>query len=131
MIISIKQQILEGRDRKIYCVESESHSVVMLRVCLWEAKTWLLPWSRFENSCFVSGEEFEQMELSFSGLKVIIAGHSLRGLEKDVSTMRVCCLRDLPESHYLTFDPKEPFIKKLEVRLPDGAKNSGQGNLPF
>ena len=116
---------------KFCCVESLDHPVVMIKFCPWKAKEWLLPWSRFEGSSFVPEEEYERIELSFPNHKVIILGYSLRELEKDISKMHVRCLRDLPESHYPAFDPKEPFIKLLEVHLLNGSKNPYQANLPF
>ena len=131
MIMSLREQIIARRDSKIYCVESEDRPVEMLKLCPWKAKEWLLPWPRFEYSNFVPEEECERIELFFPHHKVIILGHSLRELEKDISKMHVRCLRDLPESHYPTFDPKEPFIKLLEVHLLNGSKNPYQANLPF
>jgi hypothetical protein len=131
MIMSLKEEIFARRDSKIYCVESECRPMVMIKICPWEAKEWLLPWSRFEGSSFASDEEHEQMELFFSHHKVIILGHALEQLAKEISGYRVRCLRDLPESHRPAFEPEEPFIKRLEVLSLDGVKSPTQGNLPF
>jgi hypothetical protein len=76
-------------------------------------------------------ESDERMELFFPQLHVTVVGFGLRELEKEISKMRVRCLRDLPESHYQTFEPDEPFIKRLEVRVVDGLKKPFQENLPF
>ena len=131
MIMSIMNAAAVRHGRKFCCVESMDNPVLMIRFCPCKGRQVLLPWSRFEYANFLPGEDSQRIELVFAHHKVTAIGYGLEPLEKEISQMRIRCLRDLPESHFLTFEPEEPFIKRLEIGLVDGAKNPFQGNMPF
>ena len=131
MRMSLRDEVAVRRGTKFCCVESLDHPVVMVRICPWQAKEWVLPWSRFEASSFVHEEESERIEFFFSHYQVIAVGKNLRGMLEDICLCHIRCLRDLPETLYPTFDPTEPFIAQLEVRPLADPKNRPPVGVPF
>ena len=131
MRMTATQYMIARRDGRIYCVESNSSRVDFVRLCPWKAKEWFLPWSRLEGMNFDESAEIERIELLFPLHRVIILGRNLRSATESVCATDVSCMRDLPESHFAVFEPKEPFITQLEVRLVDSLKLPHQENLPL
>lgn len=131
MKMSVSEDWAARRQGKIFCVESECRSVMMLRLCPWQAKEWALPWSRFEAATFNHEDESERIEIFFAHHHVIVIGKNLRNTMDDIRVFQVRCLRDVPASLYLSVDPKEPLIEKLEVRLLNESKQGPADGLPF
>ena len=84
------------RSPEICCIEKDYHPVSMLTSCLWQAKEWTLPWSRFDAVTFSLERESERMELVFSHHQVIVVGENLRRIMDDIRGLKLFCLRDLP-----------------------------------
>jgi len=131
MRMSIAQEMIARRDGRIYCVETQNNPANFVRLCPWKAKEWFLPWSRLEGMHYDTAAEIERIELQFPFHRVIILGRNLKSATESICEGDVRCMRDLPECHFAAFEPKEPFITQLEVRLVGGAMIPHQENLPF
>lgn len=131
MKMTMAEDFAIRRGTKIYCVEAESSPVIMLRVCPWQAKEWMLPWSRFESSNFGHEEDSERVEIFFPHHHVIAIGKHLQAMADDIREFQIRCIRDLPESRCHSFAPTEPFISRLEVRVLNAPKNRPADGLPF
>lgn len=131
MKMSLSEEWAARRAGKIFCVESECRSVIMLRLCPWQAKEWALPWSRFEAATFNHEDESERIEIFFAHHHVIVIGKNLKDIMKDIRTFEIRCLRDVPENLHAAVDPNEPLIEKLEVRPLNEGKKAVPDGLPF
>ncbi len=131
MRMSLKEEWAARREGKIFCVETECRAVPMLRVCLWQAAQWLLPWSRFDLATFQNEDESERIEIFFSHHRVVIVGKNLRDTMNDIRAFEVRCLRDVPENLHAAVYPTEPLIEKLEVCPLNEPKKAAPGSLPF
>lgn len=131
MRMSLREEWAARREGKICCVETECRPVAMLRVCLWQAAEWLLPWSRFDVATFRHEEESERIEVFFSHYQVIAVGKNLREAMDEIRAFQVRCMRDVPVNLHLSVDPTEPLIEKLEVRSLTEPKKAHTDTLPF
>ncbi|MEO6873505.1 MAG: hypothetical protein ABI222_01655 [Opitutaceae bacterium] len=90
--------------------------VPALLVCIWESRSWVLPWSCLLAARFEEDGGGEALELSFTGHVVKASGHNLRGTLEDIAGFRVACLRNLPLEYRVQFPGGTPFLVRLEVR---------------
>jgi len=131
MIMSLREEWAARRAGTIFCVETEYNPVAMLRVCVWQAKEWVLPWSRFEVATFNHEDESERIEIFFAHHHVIVVGKNLRETMNEIRRFQVRCLRNVPENLHAALNPTEPLVEMLEVHLLNEAKKAATGNLPF
>lgn len=128
---SLEEAIAKMKGSPIRCVETNGRPVAMVRFCPWQAKEWVLPWSRLDALSFSHEEEAERVELFFPHHHVVMVGENLRKIRDDIPAFEVRCLRDLPASRRAALEPAEPFIFRLDVHLLTDPRSRPSDGLPF
>ena len=95
---------------------SREPSPPSIKICQWQSRSWVLPWSRFDDAHVSSAAGQDELVLSFSTHQVTATGANLGGLLDEISRFNVECLRNLPPEYRAKVQTDSPFIETLEVR---------------
>ncbi len=89
----------------------------MVIVSIWQGKSWILPWARFEGARVESGAQGQEtLVMSFSDCQVKATGTNLLEVLDDIGASRVRSMRSLPPEYRAQLEPGEPFITHIEVQ---------------
>lgn len=87
-----------------------------IKICQWRSRSWVLPWSRFDDACFSAEMEHDELVISFSTHRVTAIGANLAGLLDEICRFNVERLRNLPPEYREKMGAKEPYLQTIDVR---------------
>jgi hypothetical protein len=128
-----KLRIVSDRIKRapIRCVDMVNRQAIMVLFAPWDAKQWVLPWSRLEAFSICPEGEAERIDLLFPHHHVIVVGENLREITDEIQEHEVVSMRNLPASHRAGLGPSAVFISKLEVRVLADPKSHSADGIPY
>ncbi len=119
------------RGSPIRCVDMVHRQAFMVLFAPWNAKHWVLPWSRLEAFSICPEGDAERIDLLFPNHHVVVVGENLRTVTDEIQEHEVVCMRNLPESHRAALGSRAAFISKLEVRVLADPKTHSADGIPY
>lgn len=111
-----------GEPEEVLCVFLKSRfstresPALTIKICQWQSRSWILPWSRFDDACFFAETEHDELVLSFSTHRVTAIGANLARLLDEISRFNIERLRNLPTEYRARMDAREPYLQTIDVR---------------
>jgi hypothetical protein len=87
-----------------------------IKICQWQSRSWVLPWSRFDDACFSAEADHDELVISFSTHRVTAIGANLAKLLDEISRFNIERLRNLPPEYRARMDARAPYLQTIDVR---------------
>lgn len=99
-----------------------------IKICQWQSRSWVLPWSRFDDACFSAVTERDELVISFSTHRVTAIGANLAGLVDEICRFNVERLRNLPLEYRAKMEAQEPYLQTIDVRSLQLSADAGSAD---